>query len=149
MKPLLPSCLLLGAVLMLGQCASGPPPAPGDAAYHGKQTAAYRNGYHHGFMDGTKKLEPSFERYHEEYTPPMSTVFSQGYRAGYEAGRHNAPATSVDEDRALQNGHDAGQSDAQNGLRPDPARYRNQFSAGSEKAFREGYQQGFAEGRKE
>ncbi len=143
-------CLGMAAVcLLLGQCASGPPPAPGDNSYHGKQATAYRNGYHHGFMDGGKALDASFERYHGEYAQEMSGIFSQGYRVGYEAGRHNAPAAPVDEDRALQNGRDAGQSDAQNGLRPDPMRYRSQFSTGSEKAFQEGYQRGFAEGRKE
>lgn len=140
---------MMAVCLVLNQCTSGPPPAPGDSAYHGKQAAVYRNGYHHGFMDGGKKLEPSFERYHDEYALEMGGVFSQGYRVGYEAGRHNAPAAEVDEDRALQNGRDAGQSDAQNGLRPDPTRYQSQFSAGSEKAFSEGYRQGYGEGRKE
>jgi len=140
---------MLAICLLLGQCANGPPPAPGDNAYHGKESKAYRNGYHHGFMDGTKKLEPSFERYYNEYAPAMSSVFSRGYQTGYEAGRHNAPATPADEDRAFQNGHDAGQADSQNGMRPDPGRYRSQFSTGSEKAFREGYAKGFEDGRRE
>jgi hypothetical protein len=147
--PLLRLLALAALPLLLGQCASGPPPAPGDSAYHGKQTTAYRNGYHHGYMDGANRLDPSFERYHEEYAAKLSNVFSEGYRAGYEAGRHNAPAAAGDEEQAFQNGRDAGHSDAQNALRPNPARYRDQYSAGSEKAFREGYAKGFEEERKE
>lgn len=139
----------LAACMLLAQCKSGPPPAPGDQSYHGRANAAYRNGYHHGFMDGTKKLEPNFERYHNEYTPSARELFGRAYQAGYEAGRHNAPASSGDEDRAFQNGRDAGQSDALNGVRPDPSRYRSQYSTGSEGAFRDGYAAGFEEGRKE
>jgi hypothetical protein len=140
---------LVSMCLMLSHCASGPPPAPGDSAYHGKETRNYRNGYHHGFMDGSKKLEPSFERYHDEYPLAMSEIFSKGYQNGYEAGRHNAPATPADEERGYQNGYEAGQADAQNGTQPDPMRYRSQFSAGSEAAFREGYAKGYQDGRRE
>jgi hypothetical protein len=140
---------MLAACLLLSQCKSGPPPAPGDKAFHGGDAKAYRDGYHHGYSDGMEKLEPSFERYYPEYSAETKEVFHGGYRAGYDAGRHGAPATSGDEDRASQNGYDAGQSDAQNGLRPDPSRYRSQYSAGSEAAFREGYARGYRDARRE
>ncbi len=140
----------MAAVCLLSQCA-GPPPAPGDKDIHGrKQTNAYREGYHHGFMDGSHKLDFDFERYHEEYLPETKEAFSNGYhRKGFPEGRHNAPATTEDQDRIFQNGYDAGQSDAQNGSAPDPARYRNQFSTASKASFRDGYAKGYREGRKE
>jgi hypothetical protein len=147
-----PSPTVLGAaclLFLLSQCA-GPPPAPGDKDYHGrKQTNAYREGYHHGFMDGSRKLDPNFERYHDEYLPATQQTFAIGYQKGYDAGRPSAPATPADEERAFQNGHEAGQTDARNGLQPNHQRYRNQFSTGTEGAFHQGYVKGYEEARRE
>jgi hypothetical protein len=147
MKHLL-SLTALAVVCLLGQCTNQPP-APGDKDIHGRaQTNAYRDGYHHGFMDGSHKLDFDFERYHDEYRPETKEVFRSGYQKGFADGRHQAPASPADEDRAYQNGYEAGQSDAQNGASPSPDRYRNQFSIGSEASFRDGYAKGYREGRK-
>ena len=145
---LLPRLLALAALALLCQCTS-PPPAPGDSAYHGKQAAAYRLGYHHGFMDGSNKLDDNFERYHDEYQPEGREAFARGYQVGLEAGRHSATADAPDQDRVYQNGYDAGQADAENGTRPDYRRYRTQFSSGSEPSFREGYEKGWETARKQ
>jgi len=145
MRFLLP---FFGAALamLLGQC-TGPPPAPGDSAYRGRQVAAYRLGYHHGFMDGSNNLDDNFERYHDEFEPVGRDAFARGYQVGHEAGRRGAAADAADQDRAYQNGYDAGQADAMNGARPDPGRYRTQFTAGSEASFREGYEKGWHDAR--
>lgn len=132
----------LAAALVLSHC-SAPPRAPGDSVYRGGQATAYRLGYHHGFMDGSRKLDDNFERYHDEYRPEGRDVFARGYQLGHDAGRHSAAADATEEDRAFQDGYDAGQADAENGARPDHRRYRSQFSAGSEPAFREGYNKGY------
>lgn len=142
------SLLTLICLLLLSQCTS-PPPAPGDSAYRGKQTAAYRLGYHHGFMDGSNKVDDNFERYHDEYQPADRDAFARGYQTGYEAGHHSAAADAADQDRAYQNGYDAGQADAENGARPDHRRYRIQFGTGSEPSFRQGYEKGWEDARKQ
>lgn len=140
----------LGAVLvmLLGQCA-GPPPAPGDSAYRGKQAVAYRLGYHHGFMDGSGRRDDNFERYHDEYEPEQRDLFARGYQAGYDAGRNSAAADAADRDRAYQNGYDAGQADGVNGARPDYRRYLAQFAGASEASFREGYEKGWEDARRQ
>jgi hypothetical protein len=138
----------VAAVCLLAQC-SNQPPAPGDKDIHGRaQTNAYRDGYHHGFMDGSRMMDFNFERYHDEYKPETKEVFHTGYQKGFSEGRRNASASPADQDRAYQNGYDAGQSDAQNGASPSPDRYRSQFSTGSEASFRDGYAKGYREGRK-
>ena len=142
------SLLTLCFALLLGHC-TGPPPAPGDSAYRGKQTAAYRLGYHHGFMDGSNKLDDNFERYHDEYQPEGRDAFARGYQVGHEAGRHSAAANDADQDRAYQNGYDAGAADAANGARPEHRRYRAQFTTGSEPSFREGYEKGWHDAREQ
>lgn len=147
MKTLLRPLALL-ALALLSQCA-GPPPAPGDRAFQGRQNTAYRLGYHHGFMDGSRKLEENFERYHDEYLPETRTAFSKGYQTGHQAGLHSAAADDADQDRAYQEGYDAGQADALNDAPPDHRRYRAQFSAASEPSFREGYERGWHEARRE
>ena len=134
------------ATLLLAACAS-PPPAPGDKAFHGKQNTAYRLGYHHGFMDGSKKLDDNFERYHDEYLAEGRDAFARGYQIGHEAGRHDAAADDADQDRAFQNGYDAGAADAVNSTRPDHTRYRSQFSTAAEPLFREGYEKGWHDAR--
>ncbi len=144
----LPRLFALVAIVVLSHCA-GPPPAPGDSIYHGKQAAAYRLGYHHGFMDGSIKQDESFERYHDEYQADGRDAFARGYQAGYEAGRHSAAADAPDQDRAFRNGYDAGQADAMNGTRPDHRRHRAQFTPGTESSFHEGYEKGWEEGRKQ
>lgn len=138
----------LAALTMLSQCA-GPPPAPGDSAYRGKQTTAYRLGYHHGFMDGENKLTDNFERYHEEYLPENRDIFAKGYQTGHEAGSRGAAADDADQDRAYQYGYDAGQADAENGVRPDHRRYRRQFGASAESSFRMGYEKGWDDARRQ
>ncbi len=142
------SLLTLVCALLLSQCA-GPPPAPGDSVFHGKQASAYRLGYHHGFMDGTGKLDDNFERYHDEFRPEGREAFARGYQAGHESGRRGAAADDTDLDRAYQNGHDAGLADAENGAKPDYRRYRNQFNAGSAPSFRDGYEKGWEEARRQ
>ena len=144
-----PTLLFIIAVVgLLTQC-TGPPPAPGDKAFRGKQTSAYRLGYHHGFMDGSNKLAENFERYHDEYQPASREAFSRGYLLGHEAGRHSAAADAADQDTAYQNGYDAGTADAINSTRPDHRRYRSQFSTASEPSFREGYEQGWHDARQQ
>lgn len=138
----------IAALTLLNQCTS-PPPAPGDSAYRGKQTAAYRLGYHHGFMDGSNKLDDNFERYHVEYQPENRDAFAKGYQTGHEAGLHGAAADAADQDRAYQFGYDSGHTDSVNGARPDHRRYRRQFGTDSEQLFREGYEKGWEDGRKE
>ena len=142
----LPLLFILATAALLCQCA-GPPPAPGDKTFHGKQNTGYRVGYHHGFMDGSKKLEENFERYHDEYLPTTREAFARGYQIGHEAGRHSAAADAADQDTAYQNGYDAGAADAINGTRPDHRRYRSQFTTASEPSFREGYVKGWHDAR--
>lgn len=138
----------LAALMLLSQCTS-PPPAPGDSAYRGKQTSAYRLGYHHGFMDGSNKVEDNFERYHDEYQPDVRDAFSKGYQTGHEAGYLSTAVDAADQDRAYQYGYDAGQADSENGNRPDYRRYRRQFGTAAEFAFREGYEKGWEDARKQ
>ena len=145
----LPHLLAIAALVLLSQCIGRPPPAPGDAAYHGKQTNAYRLGYHHGFMDGSNKLEDNFERHHDEYQPSTRDAFAKGYHLGHESGRHSAAADAADQDQAYQNGYDAGHADAQNGATPGHRRYRAQFTADTEPSFREGYEKGWHDGREQ
>ncbi|HEY2573487.1 MAG TPA: hypothetical protein VGH65_05430 [Verrucomicrobiaceae bacterium] len=132
-------------IMLLAQCAT--PPAPGDSAYHGNQRVAYRLGYHHGFMDGSHRLEENFERYHDAYQPDGREAFARGYEAGHAAGRSGATTDPADQDRAYRDGYDAGQADAVNSMRPDFQRHREKFGAGSGAAFREGYETGWREGR--
>ena len=143
---LLPLLFVIACAVLLSDCA-GPPPAPGDKAFHGKASAAYRLGYHHGFMDGSNKLAENFERYHDEYQPQGRDAFARGYQGGHEAGRHSAAASTADQDTAYQNGYDAGAADAINSTRPDHRRYRSQFTAASEPSFREGYEKGWHDAR--
>lgn len=144
----LPRLLVLLALALLSQCA-GPPPAPGDRAYHGKQSTAYRLGYHHGFMDGGNKAEDNFERHYGHFSAATRDSFARGYQVGYEAGRHGAAADTADQDRAFQLGYDAGLADAQNGAAPEHRRYRLQFTKETEPSFREGYAKGWHDGREQ
>jgi flagellar biosynthesis/type III secretory pathway protein FliH len=98
-------------------------------------------------MDGSNNLDDNFERYHDEYEPEGRDAFARGYQTGHEAGRHSAAADAADQNRAHQNGYDAGQADAMNGAKPDPRRYRTQFTTATESSFREGYEKGWHDAR--
>ena len=143
------SCLfVLLALALLSQCA-GPPPAPGDRAFHGRENTAYRLGYHHGFMDGERKAPENFERHRGHFTAETRDAFAAGYHSGFDAGRHSASADEADQDIAYQNGYDAGAADAVNGIRPDHTRYRSRFGTASEPSFREGYEKGWHDAREQ
>lgn len=139
--------LFLGAALALAGACSGPPPAPGDSAFRGREATAYRHGYHHGHMDGSRNLEENFERYHAEFEPEDREAFARGYQTGHEAGRRDAAAAPSENDQAWQNGYEAGQADAGNAFRPDHRRYAHQFNAASEASFRQGYDKGYHDAR--
>ena len=134
----------LAALMLLSQCQTGPPPAPGDGAYRGAQVKAYRAGYHHGFMDGSNGLDENFERYHDEYLAEMVLVFASGYRTGHESGRQQqSKATTTDQDRSWRDGYDAGRTDCENGLSPSFKRHRAEYSTATETSYSQGYTRGF------
>lgn len=100
-------------------------------------------------MDGSNKLDDNFERYHDEYLLESRDAFAKGYQTGHEAGYRSSAADAADQDRAYQYGYDAGQTDAENGSRPDHRRHRRQFGTGAESSFREGYAKGWEDARKQ
>ncbi|MEI6537613.1 MAG: hypothetical protein WCN98_19880 [Verrucomicrobiaceae bacterium] len=137
-------CSALSAALLLSQCKTAPPPAPGDGAYRGAQVKAYRAGYHHGFMDGGNGLDENFERYHDEYQNETAEVFARGYHVGHEAGRQQqSKASTSDQDRAWRDGYDAGRADCENSLSPSFKRHRAEYSTATEASYSQGYTRGF------
>ena len=76
----------LAVVCLLSQCTN-PPPAPGDKDIHGrKQTNAYREGYHHGFMDGSHKLGPLATEPDGLYLSPRRFPIAEATPCPAEAG---------------------------------------------------------------
>lgn len=143
MKPLT-RIFALSAALLLSQCQSTPPPAPGDEAYSGAKAKTYRSGYHHGFMDGSSGRDENFERYHDEYPADMVLMFSSGYHNGHAAGRlQQTKASTADQERAWQDGYDAGRADSENSLSPNYKRHRAEYSTATETSYSQGYARGY------
>ena len=130
---------LIACCLLAPSCAPMPPPAPGSTLYSGAGETAYRRGYHAGFQDGKRGRDSDYESYHDEYVDATEDAFEKGYDLGYETGEDQSDADDDERERVEKAGHEAGRTDAENGLSPFYQRHRRDFTPATEPEFRRGY----------
>lgn len=143
------ACVLSLVIQMcLVACAPMPPPAPFSGQYSGEAEVAYRRGYHLGVQDGKTARGDDYERHHSEYTGKTETAFSRGYALGYGTGDEQAGADDASQERAKNDGYNAGRADAENGLSPFYQRHRSAYTMPTEADFRKAYIKGYNTARR-
>ena len=141
--------LAICCLILLPQCATRTPRAPGDAALSGQEASVYRRGYYHGLEDAKQSQDEDFEQHHAEFDSSSANAFERGYSKGYKDGRPQAIASGEDRDEAYNQGLELGKADYMNAQSPAYERHRAFYTAGSEKAFRLGYAEGYKQARSE